>query len=445
MNYALLKLEFSPDPLSDTTPSWVDVTRFCMSASWSSGKAKDLDSPQAGSATFLLKNTGRMFEPEYMAGVFYPNIRPLRRFRLSLSAAGVTYPQGTYYATSWQVQYPAGTDYSTVTVTCTDGFGILSNTVLPAMDPASATSLPDVIEADNPLAFYTLADTAAKLNASVGPDGTYSGTRRMQQPPIVPGSPDTSVLFVAQATRASAKIDDPGWFSDPNAVTCECVFQTVDGTAGTVLSGPADSSGNIVFGLNTDSALVRDQTFNAISVTGSGTLRDGLSHHLAMTWDGNTLCMYEDGVLVASNARGGAQMLTAASGETLNIHCHSGNTGSTPITIQYAAFYATALSPARIAAHADAALNRGRSAETVGNRLAALSTSALWGSAHVAASQLIAAPRYFTGQSAIDEITTTVTAEEPIGLFYFRDDGDPAYYGWDDSRLITPAAIFGDL
>lgn len=446
--YATFKLEFSPDPLSTTTPTWIDVTRFVIGpAQWSGGKAKDLDSPQAGAATFVLRNVNRQFEPEYAAGAFYPNIRPLRRFRPSLIVGGVTYPQGIYYATNWHVEYPAHTRFSTVTVSCIDGFGILSNALLGALNPATASSLSDVIQSDNPIAFYALADTASKMKAIVGPDGTYAGGTRIQQlPALVPGSLDTSTQFVAAAARGSATIPDPAWFSDPNVVSCECVFSSTGAADGTVLSGPADGSGNIVFALNTGNALVRDATATAITAngTGGGALLDGLPHHLAMVWDGNTLSIYEDGVLTGANARGGAQMLTAAANETINVHCHSAQTGVAPVTIQYAAFYNTVLTPARVAAHADAALRRGRGIETVGQRVAALASNPLWSTAYVAASQLIAAPRYFTGQGTLDEIIATIIAEQPIGLFYFRDDGNPAYFGWDDSRLVTPAAIFGD-
>jgi hypothetical protein len=106
MPYLTPKLEFSPDPLSDTTPAYQDVTGYLIDASWTSGTARDLDQPQAGQAVFVLKNKNRDFEPEYAGGRFAGNIVPLRRFRWSITADGVSYPQGTWYATSYAVSYP---------------------------------------------------------------------------------------------------------------------------------------------------------------------------------------------------------------------------------------------------------------------------------------------------------------------------------------------------
>ena len=35
-------------------------------------------------------------------------------------------PEGVWYVVKWDIQYPAGTEYSSVVVTCVDGFELLS-------------------------------------------------------------------------------------------------------------------------------------------------------------------------------------------------------------------------------------------------------------------------------------------------------------------------------
>jgi hypothetical protein len=102
-NYLSCLLEFSPDRLSDATPTYVDITQDLMEADWFSGKARDLDEPQAGGAVFRLKNRDRRYEPDYEAGAFFLNIDLLRRFRLTLTPqGGAAVQQGVYYATRWQ-------------------------------------------------------------------------------------------------------------------------------------------------------------------------------------------------------------------------------------------------------------------------------------------------------------------------------------------------------
>lgn len=457
--YATQKLEFSPDALSDTTPSWIDVSRYCISSTWQGGKARDLDAPQAGGATFVLKNSERRFEPEYVAGAYYPNIRPMRRFRLSIISGGVTTQQGIYYATSWAVSYPAGTDYSIVTVTCVDGFGVMSNANLPAMNPKAATSLADVQAYDQPFAQFLLDDGigTTKMVAATGTDGVYKGVPPPflgQQPPMVPGDSGSSVIFgvagaagIPSPQYGRSPVSDTNQFTDTDTFTIEAVVAnlTYPASPGWVLRGPyRTANGDYVFGLNADGFCF---LYTGIGVTTSlpATGTDSNVHHLAVSWDGNTLRSYRDGVLVGSKASGGS-LITGDANEYLRVGADP--LGTTPaaaaVQISHACFYETCLPAARIAAHATAALSRGRVAETVGDRLAALAANPLWGTTHIPPSQLLAEPRMFAGQTTVDEIVATVAAEQPIGLFYFRDDGDPAYYGWDDTRLVAPVAIFGD-
>jgi hypothetical protein len=86
----------------------------------------------------------------------------MRRFRWSITADGVSRPQGTWYATSYGGSYPAGTNYSIVTVTCVDGFGALGLATLPTLDPPSGETINDVILADQPFAYYPLDEKTGK-------------------------------------------------------------------------------------------------------------------------------------------------------------------------------------------------------------------------------------------------------------------------------------------
>jgi hypothetical protein len=218
-------VEYSTDPLSDTTPTWIDISRFVQDVSWFAGTGQDLDAPQNGGCTIVLKNGDRRFEPDYVSSPLYPNVKPLRRFRISIVADGATVRQGIYYVQSWNIGYPGGTSYSTATAECTDGFGILSLLPLPSLDPPSAESYQGVVASDNPVAYYPLADQAGrKLTAQTGPEGTYRRTPSLGAANPVLGDAGGAVVFPANSGAfARAQAADTDIFKDANAATLEAV------------------------------------------------------------------------------------------------------------------------------------------------------------------------------------------------------------------------------
>lgn len=464
-SYASAKVEFSPDPLSDVTPTWIDVSRFIQVVSWGSGKAKDLDDPTAGGASILLENDARRFEPEYVAGAYYPNIVPLRRFRISLVTSAGTTRQGIYYVTSWKPAYPTGQQYSTVTAECVDGFGILSLTPLPAMDPPSAASLADVYAADEPYAHYRLGDQAGtKMTAAVGQDGTYvnfsltGGVVSNILPALVVGESATALRFTRDAgSPALARgfgrgpIQDANRFGDVNAFTVEAVMSIeAVGVGSFIASGPINAGlGNTIFDLIADPTngtlqlVIRNAAGTTFAVTTiNGTIAPDTVYHVAATWDGHTAWIYVNGLPATGTNRGGFVM---ANGSATDFVYVSGAANQGELRLQDVAFYEVALSAARVKAHADAARLRGRAAESAGDRIAALAANPLWSTAGIAASDLTTAPVMFAGQVALDAIVTAAQSERPFGVFFFDDQGNPDYVGWNDDTVTNVAAVFGDL
>ena len=447
MNYAIAKLEFSTDPLSDTTPAWTNITTYCKSASWSSGVSRELDDPQAGGATFILKNLQRRFEPEYAAGAYYPNIVPGRRFRLTITADGVNYSQGIYYAQSWEVQYPdRGSPYSEVVVTCSDGFWRLALDRLPAMSPASAESSSDVILSDSPFAYYPLDENGGKtMNAAVGPSGVYKND--VTTVPTNPVTGDAApAKLLKQTGYGRAKLDDENVWFDSGQLTLECVVTRGDNSSGKVFAGgPWDTTASdMSFNINSAQAQLYNVGAVNHNVAWTGTDLTAGTYHLAMTYDGSKLTAYLNGVTVGSDA-GSGNIISPDANEFLyvgNASNHSPPLTDRQDTISHVAFYDHALTADRIAAHADAALNRGYSAQPAGSRIAAVATDPLWSTAGIPTGTVTAAARFQTGQTTLDEILTTARIEQPGSLFYFDDNGNPDYRSLQDTQTV--AAIFGD-
>jgi hypothetical protein len=422
-----------------------------MEASWSSGIARDLDDPQAGTATFKLKNTGRRFEPEYAAGAYYPNIVPMRRFRWSITADGVSYPQGIWYAQSWQVTYPAGTTYSEVVVSCVDGFGILSLYNLPRLDTSDAETYGDVVDSDQPYAHWPLDEgSGRKMTASVGPEGVYRKSVDQGADSPVVGESGYGIR-VGLDGYGKAVLDDAAVFHDAGAVSAEVVInQTANPSANRYyIGGPFDTAASqYSFLLYSDgsghvAAAVADSGGTSVSVINPAATANGV-HHLAFTFDGGFLTLYVDGVAVAQK-QGIDNVINPDVGESVylgNLASASVSFEPVPVVMGHAAVYLYALSPARVAAHATAALSRGYAQQTAGSRIASQATHPLWSVAGIPAGQVTVQPEMQHGQATLDAILETVKAETPIGLFYFDDSGNPDYQPWDYPTTLQ--ATFGE-
>jgi hypothetical protein len=444
-NYCQPKLEFSPDPLSVTTPTWVDVTSYAMSMSWANGTSSDLDQPQAGAATFTLKNTHRDFEPEYAGGRWAGNIVPLRRFRLSFTADGVSRPAGTWYATSYDLAYPdPGSTFSTVTVQCVDGHGVLALSALAALDPPTAESYSDVVTYDQPSLYWTLSDTSGrKMGAATGTEGQYKGDVTLNQPNPVLGDVGGAATFGTGKHYGRAFPDDVGAWHDSASVTMEAVVTYSGSGAHSILCGPETGGGTPIWQLAVDPSnqLAADVTTSGLTNAHATAALSAGSHHVAATYNGGLLSVYIDGALAATDSNGN-NVATGGAGNDVKVGGQSLIVSTVPLTVSHAAVYDYALPAARVAAHATAALSRGYAQATAGTRIAALATHPLWSTAGIPAGQITVTPRMKTGQTAIDEIVLSVEAEMPIGLFYFDNNGNPAYQPFQPDTTIQ--AVFGD-
>lgn len=449
-SYVTPKLEFSTDPLSvsNAAATWKDVTRYCISMDWGAGTSREFDDPQAGTATFLLKNTNRRFEPEYAAGAYYPNIVPGRRFRITLTADGSSTTQGIWYAQSWQVEYPAGTTYSTVTVTCTDGVWRLALKRLGNLTPSDSESYQDVVKSDNPMAYYPLNEGSGKtVVGEVGEPGTYRGyVEHVLNNPVI-GSNERSALFPGgnpSAGYARLPLADEGVFFDVNRFTVEAVIKDVGGATSTIAAaGPWNSANSThIFLLAPASVAALINTgASSTAISASGGAVTAGRHHIAGTWDGKTLRFYFDGIL-----SGTAELSGIVDTGIANEFLYAGGSGHAGSGAQYqishVAFYLDTLTAARVKAHADAAITLGRPVELSGTRISALISDPLWSTAGISVGTITCAAITYTGQLASESVSDAARVEQPGSLLFFDDAGNPDYQALLDTQTVS--ATFGD-
>lgn len=172
MTFPVVTVEIAFTTMPGDVPSWTDVSAYVDEVpTIKRGRDDEFsDNFAAGTATIVLDNTDRRFEPEFAAGPYYPDVRPMRRVRIRALWAAVTYDLFSGYIERWPVEY--GMVMGKVVVTATDAFLPLAQTGL----PGSVWEIE--VLADNPIAWYRLGESSGTVmgdSSGSGHHGTYIG------------------------------------------------------------------------------------------------------------------------------------------------------------------------------------------------------------------------------------------------------------------------------
>lgn len=219
-------------------PTWVDVTNYVREITTRRGRTDPFQDLGAGTATIVLDNRDRRFDPLNTAGPYYGQLTPRRQIRIratnTVSGTPTTYPVFRGYVAGWPVTITdAGFD-STVTIEAFDAIGLLETEEIPD-DLADA-----YIRSLNPQNYWPLTDPIDPQNftntrlADYGSDpyplAPLAGISTANGSGLAEGLPDTSVLVAdTNATNAwSATAADMGaptvgttrtfmtWYRQPN-------------------------------------------------------------------------------------------------------------------------------------------------------------------------------------------------------------------------------------
>ena len=134
-------LDASVNTLGGTV--WVDVTSSCSGQiNTNTGRSREVDQFQAGTASFTLRNEDRAFDPSNTASTYYPNITPRLPVQITLAAADYAPPIFTGYVDDIQVDYEMP-NICTTTFTCVDAFSLLAN--MPVDGLTVTAGLPGVV------------------------------------------------------------------------------------------------------------------------------------------------------------------------------------------------------------------------------------------------------------------------------------------------------------
>lgn len=132
-----VEVAFSTDPLA-TTPTWTDVTAFVRRDGFRvfRGKTSEDGSIAPGTATIVLANRDRRFDPDYASSPYNPNVKPMRRIRITATQSSTTYTVFTGFVTSWRNDWTIEDGVSIVQ--CVDSTWWAANEPLPPSAHAQA-------------------------------------------------------------------------------------------------------------------------------------------------------------------------------------------------------------------------------------------------------------------------------------------------------------------
>lgn len=304
---------------------WIDISPYLRSFSTKRGRNRDLDQIEAGTATIVLRNDDRRFDPENTSSPYYPNVLPMRHIRLRAVYSSVTYDLWRGFVDGWPQSWPGrpipNQGPAEVTVTATDAFKIFNNIALPA-------SLWEIeVRAASPKAWWRLGEPErSTIVRDSGPsnfDSTVVGTPEFGQDGILLSS-DTGVSFsdpgdVIFANPAAiptgnnwtieALVRRPTEGDTPRSYNfdTEVIVTVYDGSLGAANFMSLDFHYEEPFKGRLRTAARVAGGSNVIAVMPVGTtLWDGKDHHVMAqrSWNGvsGTLTLNVDGIQVASAA-----------------------------------------------------------------------------------------------------------------------------------------------
>ena len=153
---------------------WTDVTAYVRGLSFTRGRSNELDTFQTGSASVVLANADRRFDPSYSSSPYNGALTPLRPIQITVSnrddfGSTTITPVFFGFIDGWPQTYETYGD-ATVTVNASDPFKVFNQLTLPGL-------WEDTIAGEYPLAWLRFNDGVSyTLNdeGSTGSDWRWS-------------------------------------------------------------------------------------------------------------------------------------------------------------------------------------------------------------------------------------------------------------------------------
>lgn len=457
-----VEIAFASDPLA-TSPTWTDVTAYVRDIpSVFRGRASEFADFAPGTATVVLDNRDRRFDPDYASGAYYPNVVPMKRLKITWAfgvSSGLVF---TGFVLGWPQTEQIGDSEATVTITAVDGTRFQENT------PLASSAYYDTIVSDSPVAYWPMQDESSTLTDVIG---SADWAPFLQATPLFEeatygaslGAPVGDSDGAASSTTSRSAFYETSSLGHVN--TLEFYFDidgdNLDGTDGAALivstrdTTSSDEHELTVFFLP-EQLTIDSQWYLAVRYydAGDGKYKDTVSfgssiywigmdrffdgrpHHFALTVNGTTsLDVYVDGQLelVIAMSTGG----TAPTDEIYGAEFYKG------ATVGHVALYSTALTGAQILDHytVGAAAFKG---ETTGERVTRVLDEIGWpaGLRSIDTGDTYLGTYRPASRTAMDYLRELERTEQ--GLLFFDVDGNLVFQDRDTRWTATSVATLSD-
>jgi len=289
------------------SPTWTEITTSVRSMSIDRGRSDDWGT-FSGSATVVLNNRLRLFDPFYTSGTYYGKLLPRRQIKIEATYASTTYSVFRGFIDGWPPTWTDAGGDSTVTLSCYDAMQLLAQVQLPADWSKS------YILSQSPRHYYPCDDPIIQFQTGTLTDIGTTAINMTYQTNAAPGSQLADGLTNASLAGASSTgtgyiaTNDPGIASRQVAFTANanftmCFWCIPETNAAGIISGQCAnfawsvnfSSGK--FTLSVDS--YTDQYTYSYTTT-TQQLNQSEAYHFALAWDGTskTASIYVNGVNV---------------------------------------------------------------------------------------------------------------------------------------------------
>jgi hypothetical protein len=299
----IVEIAFNDGPYV-ASPTWTNVTSDVRYMTIDRGRTGDWSSFY-GSASVVLSNLNRTYDPFNTSGTYYGKLLPRRQIRITASYGGTTYPVFRGFVSGWP---PAWTDAgkdSTITLSCFDAVGLLASETLPAdwsRDYILSTAPRHYYPCDEPVGPFTTNQVLKDYGSVPLNMATTAEASNFSQ--LAVGLVNSSITSTgSNAANSSLGVVN----ASPGSFTVSC-WAIADASAG----GSIFIQGNIYnhtyyFGFNTTTekfyAEVTEPSFgnSKVASTNISGWDTGKPRLLTFTWNSatRTIAMFIDGISVA--------------------------------------------------------------------------------------------------------------------------------------------------
>jgi hypothetical protein len=426
---------YSTSDVSVNTPTWIDASSKVRQFNTSRGRDNELADIDAGTATIVVDNRNRTFDP-----TLNPSIKPMNRWWIRAQFSGATQDMFVGYAESIDNVWPDQRVDAVAVISCVDEFKLLALENLPTTNPPRDT-YGDLVLSDQPAGYWKMDEFAS----AVDPAEPAAGSKTFLESSVtggpalgivqsaIAGSNSVARRFVSSAsdtimTTGALVAGEPGNVDTLTEFTIELWFQTTTATPSggdTLIRGPA-AGGNDQYSLvlNASGTLTlnaRNSVPTLFSIS-SGLIAANRWYHVVGAISGGSLRLYLDGVQVASTAWTGSFAAMTA-GEALELM--DGTLVAGDRYFDEFAVYRYGLTAARVLAHYQAGMQRGFArGQLPGDRAnAVLDSVTSHAPRNIRAGTRIMTGAYMTGQATLDELRKSRSAENVDALLFIGRDG----------------------